>query len=266
MALEVLFVGVSSAAPGGGEETACYLINGSILIDAGWNAAVNMQVHGAQPTDVDCVIFTHCHQDHTLGLPGLFFANRRRLEMRPEAGPLKLYGPMDLGVVRDGACVLLQAERYPQCVPAHEVEWVYPGDELEIAGLEIAVGRAFHPLDARCYRVSDPATGASVVFSGDTFYHQGLPLFAKDCDVLVHEAAAAPDAEIPDVMRHLHSRPQDAALVAQESGASSLVLVHCGPGQGSIALAAAKRVFPNVRLGKKGEKAQIFGPGQVAWV
>ena len=40
MALEVLFVGVSSAAPGGGEETACYLINGSILIDVGWNAAV----------------------------------------------------------------------------------------------------------------------------------------------------------------------------------------------------------------------------------
>ena len=121
----------------------------------------------------------------------MIFANRRRLEMRPEAGPLKLYGPMDLGVVRDGACVLLQAERYPQCVPAHEVEWVYPGDELEIAGLEIAVGRAFHPIDARCYRVSDPATGASVVFSGDTFYHQGLSLFAKDCDVLVHEAAVA---------------------------------------------------------------------------
>ena len=44
----------------------------------------------------------------------------------------------------------------------------------------------------------DPATGASVVFSGDTFYHKGLPLFAKDCDVLVHEAAAAPDAcEVP---------------------------------------------------------------------
>jgi ribonuclease BN (tRNA processing enzyme) len=53
-----------------------------------------------------------------------------------------------------------------------------------------------------------------MVFSGDTFYHQGLPLFAKDCDVLVHEAAASADAEIPDLMRSLHSRPQDAAQVA----------------------------------------------------
>jgi len=51
------FVGVSSAPPGGGEETACYLVNGQILIDTGWNAAANMQLDGAQPTDVDCVFF-----------------------------------------------------------------------------------------------------------------------------------------------------------------------------------------------------------------
>ena len=266
MALEVLFVGVSSAAPGGGEETACYLVNGRILIDTGWNAAVNMQVHGADPVDVDYVLFTHCHQDHTLGLPGLFFANRRRLTARAEAGPLKLYGPMDLGAVCDGACALLQAERYPQCVPPYDVELVYPGAKLELAGLEIEVGRSFHPLDARCYRITDPATGGCVVFSGDTFYRQGLPLFAKDCDVLVHEAAAAADAQIPDLMLYLHSRPQDAAKVAQESGASTMVLVHCGVGKGQEALAAAKQVFPSVRLGKKGEKVRILGPGQVAWV
>ena len=35
-----------------------------------------MQLDGAQPTDVDCVFFTHCRQDHTLGLPGGFFVNR----------------------------------------------------------------------------------------------------------------------------------------------------------------------------------------------
>ncbi len=266
MALEVLFLGVSSAWPGDGEDTACYLVNGRILIDTGWNAAVNMQTHGAQPTDVDYVFFTHCHQDHTLGLPGLFFANMHRAKKRPEADPLKLYGPLDLGAVCDGAGALLQVERYPQCVPPHEVELVYPGDKLELAGLEIEVGRSFHPLDARCYRFTDPATGGSVVFSGDTFYHQGLPLFAKDCDVLVHEAAASADAEIPDLMRSLHSRPQDAAQVAQESGVSTLVLVHCGVGKGQAALTAAKQVFPSVRLGKKGEKLQILGPGQVAWL
>ena len=70
MALKVLFLGVSSAWPGDGEDTA-------------WNAAVNMQTHGARPTDVDYVFFTHCHQDHTMGFPGLFFANMHRAKKRP---------------------------------------------------------------------------------------------------------------------------------------------------------------------------------------
>lgn len=108
MALKVLFLGVSSAWPGDGEDTACYLVNGRILIDTGWNAAVNMQTHGARPTDVDYVFFTHCHQDHTMGFPGLFFANMHRAKKRPEADPLKLYGPLDLGAVCDGVGALLQ--------------------------------------------------------------------------------------------------------------------------------------------------------------
>jgi len=48
-----------------------------------------------------------------------------------------------------------------------------PGDKLELADLKSEVGRSFHPLAARCYRFTDPATGGRVVFSGDTFYHQG---------------------------------------------------------------------------------------------
>ncbi len=64
-------------------------------------------------------------------------------------------------------------------------------------------------------------------------------------------------------MRSLYSRPQDAA---QESGVSTLVLVHCGVGKGQTALTAAKQVFPSVLLGKKGEKFQILGLGRVAWL
>ena len=264
MALEVLFVGVSSASPGGGEETACYVVNDHILIDAGWNAAVSMQAHGVNPVDISHIFFTHCHQDHTLGLPGIFFAGR--WGKRLEGPPLKLFGPRDLPAVRDGACALLQGERYPDCVPNHEVELVHPGDVVEVEGLKVSVGRSFHPLDARCYRFEDVSTGASVVFTGDTAYHEGLPIFAKGCDVLVHEAAASSDAEVMDLQRYLHSRPQDAARVAQEAGVSTLALVHCGSQQGMAAVARAKEIFPSTRLGKKGQRLQLLGPGQVTWV
>jgi ribonuclease Z len=264
LAIELTVIGASTASPGPDEESACYVVNGSILIDTGWNAAHSMLALGLVPTAIDHVVFTHCHQDHTLGLPGLFFAQRQRQQIRPDAPDMRLYGPMDLPAVCDGAKALLQAERYPQCVPDHQIDLVYPGDTLEINGLRLDVGRAFHPLDARCYRFTDTASGASVVFGGDTAYHEGLPLFARDCDVLIHEAAAAATAKPEGMQRYLHSRPQDAARVAQESGAGELVLVHySGAGEGVVE--QAKETFAAARLGRRGDHLSLAGPGQARW-
>lgn len=266
MSLEIGFVGVSSAWPGRGEETACYLVNGCLLVDTGWNAAIGLKAFGGQPADLDAVFITHCHQDHTLGLPGVLFANRNRAGVRPDAAPLVLYGPRDLPAVRDGALALLQAERYPDCVPAHEVVEVFPGDQLEVGGLALRVGRAFHPLDARCLRIEDPESGASVVFSGDTAYHEGLASLAQDCDVLVHEAAGSPASTVAGLQRYLHSRPQDAARVAKEAHASVLALVHYRSEDGAATLAAARETFPNTCLAKRGQRLKVLGPGQAAWV
>lgn len=258
-------MGVSGASLGSGEETACYVVNGNILIDTGWNAAVSMQSHDVAPTDIDHVFITHCHQDHTLGLPGLFFANRNRAQARPNAPVLQLYGTRDLPAIRDAACAMLQAERDPQCVPEHEVHRVYPGDSLELPDLKVDVGRAFHPLDARCYRFTDTATGGSIAFSGDSAYHEGLVSLAKGCDVLIHEAAASPESEVGGLQRYLHSRPQDAARVANEAGTISLALVHYQQSAGPEILRRAKEGYPNARLAEKGQRLQILGPGQVVW-
>ena len=266
MALDIIFVGVSGASLGSGEETACYVVNGHILIDTGWNAAVSMQSHDLVPTDIDHVFITHCHQDHTLGLPGLFFANRSRSQARPDAPVLQLYGTRDLPAIRDAACALLQAERDPQCVPEHEAHRVYPGESLDLGDLRVDVGRAFHTLDARCYRFTDTVTGGSVAFSGDSAYHDGLVSIAKDCDVLVHEAAAAPDSEGEGLLRYLHTRPQDAARVASEAGAISLALVHYQQSVGPEILRRAKEIFPSTRLAQKGQRLQILGPGQAVWL
>jgi len=266
MPLDVNFIGVAGVAPQAGQETACYVVNGAILIDTGWNAAVSMQATDISPTDIDHVFLTHCHHDHVLGLPGLLFANRGRQAARPEAPRLRLYGPRDLATVTDGALALLQTARYPDCAPEHEVTQIFPGDVVELDGLRVEVGRAFHPLDAYCYRLTDTVTGASVVFSGDTAYHEGLSEFARDCDVLIHEAASPAEAEVGDLQRYLHSRPQDAARVAQEAGVTSLALVHYAMGSGPALLAKAKEVFVNTRLAKRGQRLSVLGPGQAAWV
>jgi len=58
MAFEVVFVGVSPASPGAGEESTCFVINGNILVDTGWNAALSMQSHDLLPTDIDHVFIS----------------------------------------------------------------------------------------------------------------------------------------------------------------------------------------------------------------
>ena len=264
MAFEVVFVGVSTADPGAGEESACFVVNGNILVDTGWNGAVSMQSHDLLPTAIDHVFLTHGHIDHTLGLPGLFFANRHRGE--GNAADIEIYGPRDTTAFCDAAAAMLQAERNSGCVPAYTTRIVEPGDVVEIGDLRIDVGRTFHPVDSRCYRFTDTVTGARLVITGDTHFHEGLAEFARDCDVLVHEATESPDVDAARLHRTLHSRPQDAARVAKEAGVSSLVLVHYHSSEGPALLAAAKEIFPNTRLAKKGQRAQLLGPVQVAWL
>ena len=265
MSLSIHFIGISGSRVGPGEETACYAINASILIDTGWNAAVSMQEVGIQPTDIDTLFITHCHQDHILGLSGLFFANSRRKQIRPDAPDLDIYGPLDLPLSIEGAKALLRSKQYPQCVPDHRVTLVYPGESIDLGELKVDVGRAFHPLDARAYRFTDTATGASIVFSGDTAYHEFLPEFAKGCDVLVHEAFSLPDTELSSRQRVLHSTPQDAARVANGAGAGELVIVHYASENGQAIIDRAKTDFPKSQLGVKGAELVINGPGQTEW-
>jgi ribonuclease BN (tRNA processing enzyme) len=265
MALEVAFIGVSSAYPGDGEESTCFLVNGDILVDVGFNAGISVQALGITPTDIDHIFITHCHHDHVIGLPGVLFLNSKRAAEGRDAGPLHLYGPQDLTPVMSAALALLQADRYPQVVPDHEIHHVYPDESISIGDLRVDVGRAFHPLDARSYRFTDTVTRGSVVITGDTAYHEGLAAFAKDCDVLIHEAAAPPTASGIN-QRYLHSRPQDATRVAQESSASSLALVHYQADQAAAMLSRAREAFPNTRVARKGQRVKVLGPGQAAWV
>ncbi len=265
MSLKTHFIGVSGSSAAPGEETACYVINGNILIDTGWNAAVTMQECGIRPTDIDTVFFTHCHQDHTLGLPGLFFANSRRKQIRPDAPDLAIYGPLELPLVVEGAQALLRSKTYPQCVPDHRVTLVYPGESYDIGNLRVDVGRAFHPLDARTYRFTDTQTGGSIVFTGDTLYHEGLSAFAEGCDILVHEASILPDTDLKALQKFLHSRPEDAARVANEAGAGELVLVHTPTARRDVIIERAQKDFPKSQMGIQGSRVDIHGPGQTEW-
>ncbi|MBV9470493.1 MAG: hypothetical protein JOZ57_14740, partial [Abitibacteriaceae bacterium] len=43
---KLTFLGAAAVLPGAGEDTACFLVNGSLLVDCGWCAALHMQQYG----------------------------------------------------------------------------------------------------------------------------------------------------------------------------------------------------------------------------
>ena len=67
------FIGTDTCVPQPDDDTASFLLNDHILVDCGWNAAINMSRFGHTPLDLDWVLITHCHQDHYLGLAGVIF-------------------------------------------------------------------------------------------------------------------------------------------------------------------------------------------------
>src|SRR5919107_164396 len=93
---QLTFLGAAAVLPAPGEDTASFLINGTLLVDCGWHAALKMQTYGYDPTRVETLFFTHCHHDHYMGLPGLlFFRGMRQSNAGKVLSPLTIVGPPD---------------------------------------------------------------------------------------------------------------------------------------------------------------------------
>ncbi|MCP4641511.1 MAG: hypothetical protein GY851_13800, partial [bacterium] len=74
------------------------------------------------------------------------------------------------------------------------------------------------------YRFRDRRTGKVAVFSGDTRVVEDMPDFARDCDLLVHDATHVEDT--PRERCGSHCSVLDAIRIAERARARCLVLAH----------------------------------------
>jgi ribonuclease Z len=247
------FLGTSTANPAAGEDTACFVINGTLLIDCGFNAALNMQRYGYEATKIETLFVTHFHHDHYMGLPSLLFTRGMRSRELANRPPLLIVGPADdLPVVVELSRRFLQADRFPTVWPKVELRPLEPGQTYETDQFKIETVKALHPVTGFCARFTDKATGATIAFSGDTNPNPALAKLAQGADVLIHEASIGPTTP-DDKIGKDHSRAVDAARTAKEAGVKQLVLVHLSSRQKDASLAAAQKIFANTILGTDGQ-------------
>ena len=208
-----------------------------ILIDFGGGASLRFEEVNAKIEDLDVILLTHLHVDHTADIPALFKSSF----FTRASGNLHIYGPSKndfmpsiqefierlfqdnngawqyLGDHLDGKA-RLQLKTHT-IKDTRVVKSIYSQKNLHISAISVHHG----PIPAIAYRVQ--IDNKSITFSGDMNgdYHT-LEKLAKGTDILVAHNAVAKGSS--GVAVKLHMTPDIIGQIAEQSKSKMLVLSH----------------------------------------
>jgi ribonuclease BN (tRNA processing enzyme) len=231
--------------PGGAMPTSSLLEIGGrvVVIDCGLGVTRGITDAGISLKALDLVFITHLHSDHVLELgPLLHTAWTAGL-----SSVVRVFGPVGTKAHLDGFCASMRFdidtrvddEGRPDLRRLIDVTEF--GERSILDGdLTVAALRVDHPPVTECFALRFDHAGRGVVFSADTAYFPPLADFARDADVLVHEAMLAEGVERlvartgngSRLREHLyasHTLAEDAARIAAAANVGHLVLHHLIP-------------------------------------
>jgi ribonuclease BN (tRNA processing enzyme) len=216
----------------------------TILVDAGLGVSRGICDAGVALTDLDAIVITHLHSDHYLELgPLLHTAWTAGLSR-----PIPIIGPKGLDAYWAGfqqsmafdISLRLRDEGRPDFAPLADIQVIEPG-RMQIGPLTMDVIRNAHPPIIDSFALRLTGKNHSVALSGDTAPIPEMVDFAKDADLLVHEAmlSAGIDALCArvgngdDRLRHhlerSHSPADQVGRIATQAGVKRLALNHLVP-------------------------------------
>lgn len=177
-----------------------------VLVDAGVGVVRQLARVGLAVGDVDVVLLTHLHDDHTAGLPALMTF---RHTMR--CGPLTLIGPPGTSALCDGVLAYMstntairgQEGRLVDPASVFDAHDVQPGAIFARDGLTVtAVENTHYALTdfaspQKSYALRFDTAERSIVFTGDTGESRAVEDLARGAEVRVSEMVT--DADIAAV-------------------------------------------------------------------
>ena len=209
-----------------------------VLVDAGGGSALRFGESGAQMSQLDAILFSHFHVDHSGDFAALikssWFEDRKR--------PLPIYGPAgndfmpsttefvsdffgEKGVYRYLSELLVAGEQGSYKMQPHTVEGTTsPALAFRSGDLAAYSAKVVHGgFPALAWRVE--IGGKVIAFSGDTNGDgPGLPKVAANADIFVAHNAV-PEG-VTGVERNLRMPPSVIGQIAAEAHIKKLVLSH----------------------------------------
>jgi ribonuclease BN (tRNA processing enzyme) len=213
-----------------------------IIIDTGPGTVQRFKQSGARFEDVELILFTHFHVDHSADFPayikGSYFTGRNT--------PLNIIGPSGNALLPSANAFvkrMFDSENgvYPYLseyidpdVPSdykivpHTIPWSEKNLEIrtvyETADFNVKAVSVHHgPLPALAYRIE--AAGCVISFTGDMNGSLGrMPALANASDILVAHNAIPEDAT--GVAANLHMKPSYIGAMAAQASVKQLLLSH----------------------------------------
>lgn len=216
----------------------------AVVVDCGLGVTRALVDQGIALRDLKQIVITHLHSDHYLELgPLLHTAWTAGLKT-----PVTIHGPEGLARYWDGFIASMAEDIDLRIVDEGRPDLrdlvslkMIDGSPQRLGALILTAIPAIHPPIPDAWSIALTSDLRRVVFSGDTAPNPALVPFAKDADLLVHEAMlaeglAALVARVGNgddrLMTHLirsHTLADDAARIAAEAGVKALALHHLIP-------------------------------------
>jgi len=210
-------------------ETVSFIIEGKkrILVDTGPSVIRQLERANYRPCQIDAVVITHCHADHSLGYPYFMFGKHID-KISNRGGDDQIY-VLASPEIHKGLQGMLDFCYPPGKWPTFEIVKV----DLEqnskfdlFDGIEFETVPVIHTVPN--IGISITIDGKKVTYSSDTVYSEALVELASGSDLLIQEAM------VPNSMKGFsektkHATTGDAARIAKEADVPKMVLVHLDP-------------------------------------
>ncbi len=212
-------LGYSAGIPTQGRGVTCVMINTShyeIMIDCGEGSYLRWQKAGYFWKNLEYILITHMHPDHTGGLLSFLFYRK----LYSIGLPLTIIGPPNLGSYVSDSFKYTGINNYPELnfinVAEHSIIELDKGIKLHALEME-------HKIPCWGYALVD--SRHKLVFITDTRINANTVKLAKKADVLIHEATFQHHNR-DKALEQFHSTEIQAMGIADATQVKRLILTH----------------------------------------